>query len=357
MNHFFGAMIFVLGFTALNLKAFGFTMTISNATYLNGGTAIVLDPLAAAIATQFNDSIAGQVQVSNFLEELGNANVGSSRSFLSPGVVDQASYLVALSGSMALALGSGASLSGGYQPKSNELPPIGVGAKNGVTVGVSGKVVHAPLPFNVRPERLLFTASFSMTDMSSFFKSPVSIKSTQYALGGSYLIYPPINWLPFLRWNGFRLSTGLSFSSFDVVYATPFNISQSGALSSTLTWASTIDIGASSWVISLPIEATTGIRLFWTWNIFMGLGLDFNYGQSQITGGGSGPITGTALGQTVYQATATIDGTSSSTAPNAVQLRYLIGTQIDLGPFGIYVQAQASLPSVYAVNAGANFMF
>ena len=111
-----------------------FTLTINNRAYPGGGGAIQaqLDALADAIQSQFNTSIASANNQSEFLTQAGNANAMSSRSFLSPGALTRTDqYLFGFGGSMALALGSGASLSNGISLPQNQLPPLGVGAKTG----------------------------------------------------------------------------------------------------------------------------------------------------------------------------------------------------------------------------------
>ncbi len=113
----------------------------------------------------------------------------------------------------------------------------------------------------------------------------------------------------------------------------------------------------NSKVFSLTNEATTGIRLLWILNLYTGVGLDFNFGSSSITGGSSGPVSGTSSGTTVFSATADLAGDSESVSPTLAQFRYLVGTEIDLGAFGIYIQGQVSTPSVYGVNMGAHVIF
>ena len=334
-----------------------FTLTINNRAYPGGGGAIQaqLDALADAIQSQFNTSIASANNQSEFLTQAGNANAMSSRSFLSPGALTRTDqYLFGFGGSMALALGSGASLSNGISLPQNQLPPLGVGAKTGFTLGIPAK--NLKLPLRLDPSRLMISASFYSMDLSSVIGHGVSLNSMQSSLGLSYQFYSPQSWTPLIRFNGFRISSGLSYSTFDATYSTPFNLTQSGG-GVNMNWNSNVDIGVSSSVFSLTNEVSTGFRLLGLLNLYTGLGVDFNFGSSKLTGGSTGPVVGTQGASTVFTGTATVDGASSGTTPTLAQVRYLVGTEFDLGPVGIYLQGQVSTPSVYGLNLGAHFLF
>jgi hypothetical protein len=118
----------------------GFTLTISNRSYGNPAFQSALDTLADTLQTQFNSAIASASHQSDFLTAMGNANAMSARSYLSPGVIPaDRNFFMNFGGSFGLALGAGSSLSNGITFPQNQLPPIGISAKTGVSVGVSAK--------------------------------------------------------------------------------------------------------------------------------------------------------------------------------------------------------------------------
>ena len=337
--------------------ASAFTLDITNRAYPNGGAGIqaALDALADSLESTFNTSIASSANQESFLEAVGNANAGSSRSFLAPGVQTSSDkILLGLGGSMALALGSGSSLSSGISVPANQLPPIGVGAKTGVTVMIPAKNIHVAWP--VDASRLAIGASFYSMDLSSLVGNGISLQSMQASLGFGYQMYSPKDWTPLIRFNGFRISSGLSYSTFDATYRTPFNLTQSGG-GVDMTWNSNVDIGVTSTVFSLTNQVTTGVRLLWVLNVFTGLGVDLNFGSSKLTGGSTGPVVGTQGASTVFTGTATVDGASNGTSPNLIQLRYLAGVTLPLGPFELFAQGQVSTASVYGLNFGMNLQF
>ena len=336
-------------------SAHAFQLTIQDRTYLNPALTATLDSMANAMETQFNTTIASVSNQSSFLGAIGNANAASSRSYLSPGVVPaNRDFFVSLGGSGAFALGSGATISGGLQFPQNQLPPIGVGAKTGLTVGVTGRYFPSFLPLD--PSKLMFSVSYFNMDLSRIIGHGVGLKSSQFGAGISYQAYEPQSWSPLIRFNGFKISSGLTYSSFDASFSTPFNLSQtSGPID--MSWNSSVDLGVSSHVFTLSNEVTTGIRLLWLLNLYTGVGLDFNFGSSKVTGSSNGPVSASSTGTPVFTGNAVISSDDSGTAPTFLQLRYLVGTEIDLGPFGVYVQGQVSTPSVYGVNVGAHFLF
>ena len=343
-------------------KANSFTLTISNRQYSGLGVALqsTLDAQADAIQTQFNNSIASKANTDQFLVSMGNANAGSSRSYLSPGVITSNSNIaVSLSGGIALAVGNGASLSNGIKTSSNTLPPVGVGAKSAVSVGISGTLLKLHLG-RLDPKRTMVNLTFGTLNLSSLLGNGVTMKSTQMGAGLAYQVYEPRSWTPLVRFNGIRISSGLVYSYFDASYSTPFNLSQVDSTSgATMTWNNNIDLAVNSSVFSFTNEVTTGVRLFWIWNLFTGVGVDFNVGSSSITGGSTGSVSATIppSGSSIFTASSTVSGDSPSATPSLAQLRYILGTELDLGALAIYVQGEAATPSVYSLNFGAHVLF
>lgn len=341
----------------ISVRAEAFTLDITDRAYPNGGAGIqaALDALADSIESSFNTSIASSANQESFLEAVGNANAGSSRSFLAPGVQTSSDkILLGLGGSMALALGSSSTLSSGISVPANQLPPIGVGAKTGVTVMIPAKNIKVAWP--VDPSKLSIGGSFYSMDLSSWIGNGISLQSMQASFGFGYQMYAPKDWTPLIRFNGFRISSGLSYSTFDATYRTPFNLTQSGS-GVDMVWNSNVDIGVTSTVVSLTNQVTTGVRLLWVLNVFTGLGVDLNFGSSKLTGGSTGPVVGSQGATTVFTGTATVDGASNGTSPNPIQLRYLAGVTLPLGPFELFAQGQVSTASVYGLNFGMNLQF
>ncbi len=326
-----------------------FQLAITNRVVTPPGDATLLNALADSLESQFNSSLASVGTQENFLRQVGNANAMSGRAFLSPGaLIANRDFFFAYGFGSGLSLGEGASLSQGITTPPNQLPPVGLGAKGGFTFGVSGK--KFPKLFSLDASRVMVFASFSTMDLSSWIGRRIALQSHHGSLGLSYQYYLPQNWTPLIRFNGFRISSGLSYANLDIRYSTPFQLTeQSGPTS--MSWSGTVDLGVNSDVWSLTNEVTTGFRLFWIWNLYAGIGIDLNVGSSNLTGTSSGPVTASQ-----FSGTAVVTGAPESAAPSWVQTRAIFGTQFDLGPIGIFGQFTLSTPSVYGLNFGASLM-
>jgi hypothetical protein len=174
----------------------------------------------------------------------------------------------------------------------------------------------------------------------------------------SYQFYPSQHWSPLVRFNGFKVSSGLSYSTFDASFATPFNLTQ-GDGTYDMTWNNTVNVGVSSSVWSFTNEATAGIAVLGVVNLYAGVGLDFNVGSTAVVGGSAGPVTAVQSGTStqVFSGTATISSDSSGVGPTFAQTRFLLGTEFGVGPVGLYLQGQVANPSTYGLNFGAHFLF
>lgn len=337
--------IFIL-FWVVNLNPVwaAYQLQITNRQFPNGGNAALLNPMADAIETQFNSALTASNNEA-FLTSVGNANAGATRSYFSPGVYADGKISGSFSMSGAF---SGGTKTGGT---SNSLPEVGVAAHSGITLGASGEIFK--VFGGLDPKRVMVHASFYMMDLSRYFGGNITLDSLQVSTGVTYQLYAPRPWLPMMRFNGIRLSSSIAYGSFNGSYITPFTNSSGGA-----TMTSDVRLNVDSNVFTFSNEATTGVRLFYLLDVFTGLGVDFNAGSTSLSAemmGGS--VTATSGGSTVFTGDASLTGTPESASPSIVQLRWLLGTQVNLGPMGVFAQVQVSTPSVYSLIFGGKLTF
>jgi hypothetical protein len=332
---------------------FSLTLSIANRAY-PGGNPAAFNTLADAIETQFNSVIASGPNQAEFLTQVGNANAMSSRGFIAPGAMSGSSkFYVSAAASGAVAVAEGARFTSNLNLSENRLPAIGLSAKAGISMGVSGARVPRILPLD--PARTTYSASYFSTDDFPFSGSRYTLKSSQASVGMSYQLDLPKPLGPLIRFNGFKFTTGLSYSVFEASYEIPFSLSSSSG-ANTVTWSDDVSLGLTSRVLSFSNEVVTGVRAFWFATLYTGVGMDLNVGSTSFRGSSSGQVTGTgAGGVTQFTGSASINGQEISRAPTWVQFRYLVGTQLDLGPFGLFVQGQVATPAVYGLNIGAHF--
>jgi hypothetical protein len=332
--------------------AHGLTLSIGNRSYA-GGNQAAFDALADSIENQFNSTIATGPSQAEFLTQVGNANAMSSRGYVSPGAISgKQRFFMSVSGSGAVALGEGAKFTTALNLPQNQIPNIGFSAKGGVSIGVGGSVIPKFLPLD--PSKTTFSASFFSTDRLPFRGSRFSLASTQASVGMSYQLDVPKALGPLLRFNGFKLTSGLSYSVFEGSYRIPFQLTASSGGSS-MSWSDDVTVGIQSKVFSVSNEIVTGVRAFWIATVYTGVGMDLNFGSSSITGQTGGQVSGSGGGGSTFTGTASITGEEVSRAPTWVQFRYLAGTQFDLGPVGVFIQGQMATPAVYGLNIGAHF--
>ncbi len=342
-NHGFALCQFVLVLLASQANA-AITLDIEG-TAKNGGVQLVLDGLAANLEAQFNSIFAG-TNSSGFLTEMGNANIGSTRSILAPGTQENIRYEAAFSVNAAFSGGTS------FSTSANTIPSVGVGVQGGLTLSANGELIK--LFRGLDPKRVLYHFSYFSKDFSSYLASSgVSMDSMQFSTGISYQLFRTEPWLPGIRFNGIRVASGISYGSFNASYSTPFTYSSGG-----VDMQSDVTLSVDSKVYTLSSEAVTGIRAFYILDLYTGLGVDFNFGSTSLKGASSGGTVSAMNGATeVYSGTATVSGTADTSSPSVLQLRYLIGTQANLGPLGVFLQGQISTPTVMCLNFGAKLMF
>jgi hypothetical protein len=321
-----------------------YQLNITNRQYLNGGVSGVLDPVADSLEAQFNTAMAASDNMA-FLSNVGNANAGSTRSFLAPGSTDPSKFSFGFGVSGALSGGTSTST------KANSLPAVGAAAQSGITIGANGDAISVFEGLN--PKKVMYYFSFYSMDLSRFFSNGISVDSTQISLGLSYQVYNPREWMPGIRFNGIRMTSGASYAGFNGSYTAPFTISSGG-----VDMQSDVTLSVDSTVFTFSTEATAGVRIFYLLDLFMGLGVDFNVGTTKLQGSSSnGAVSASQGGVTVFTGDVELLGSADAASPSAAQLRWIIGTQVNLGPMGVYGQAQVSTPSVYSLNLGAKFAF
>ncbi|MEO6097759.1 MAG: hypothetical protein ABIW76_19740 [Fibrobacteria bacterium] len=111
------------------------------------------------------------------------------------------------------------------------------------------------------------------------------------------------------------------------------------------------DMGIDVSTITIPIDAVTAVSvLFGMFNITAGMGVDLNFGSSEIVlEGGSDANIGSHNEQTEFKpARVTVEG-SSENGPSFARLRAMTGLGLGLGP------VKFDIPLIYYFNSGIAF--
>jgi hypothetical protein len=326
--------------------AHAFVLDVNQSSCTSGQEAIC-NQLEALLESTVNSALGG-VNLTDFLKAAGNANAVSTHGFLAPGVIYDRDLWVAAIGGAAIALPKGGA--SGINAKDDALPGVGIGASSGVNIGISGKWLHTNLGLGVDPSRIALSATFMTLNFSNLGPG-ISYKTTVAGAGIHYVLDKGSDLVPMIRWNGFRLSSGLIYSASRIGYSRDLSFSASESTTgASIAWSPRLSMGLESNIFTIPTEITTGIRFFRFWNFYTGLGLNFNFGGSEITGSTSGPITST--GPVTVAGDGSLSPSGGKVSPNLVQASYMLGTQFDFGPIGIHVQGVVSSPRVLGIQAG-----
>lgn len=166
-----------------------------------------------------------------------------------------------------------------------------------------------------------------------------------------------------IKWTGVDVGAGILYSTLDVdasinldkTYSTTVN---GETVNATFTNTRAL-LQADVNTISIPLEASTGLRLFYFLKLIAGFGLDLNFGETKGTGSlaaGSG-FTGTTGGGGTMAGVPEFS-LNGSDGPDFANIRLFAGPHIEFGVGSIFVNVHKSLlENAVAVNSGVNFFW
>ncbi len=224
--------------------------------------------------------------------------------------------------------------------------------------------------------------SFDFSDIATAAR--INGNVTNFGLHGKYKLFRGRNADPFglIRWNGLDLISGFDIAHYKMLFNTTLElppssgsvntgmssvstgIIESGSENYTLNGTTDIEAGFSMTNFTIPVEATTSVRLLYLLSAFVGLGADINLGgMSTIanadtnatatvtgkvdSGGGHAPMD---YGTIVIGSNVDLGETAH---PYLMDLRLMGGMQMNLGPVHLYTKAATNLfYSGYSVHVG-----
>jgi hypothetical protein len=159
-----------------------------------------------------------------------------------------------------------------------------------------------------------------------------------------------------VRWLGLSLTTGIEVTRWSLGLGsdsleTDLDVGEGGA-AQTLTLASAGRFDLRSNAITVPFEATTGLRIAVLASVYIGAGIDLTMGNSTVEANLNGTMR-TSDDRDI--GTVAITG-SGDNAGSPGSVRMLAGAQLNLANFKIFVQASASATPAAAVAFGLKFV-
>ncbi|MEX2444805.1 MAG: hypothetical protein WD492_14470 [Alkalispirochaeta sp.] len=167
--------------------------------------------------------------------------------------------------------------------------------------------------------------------------------------------------LGFVRWRGLTLASGFMYQrnetnltvdiaedSFNqVLYADPdlsgdpnFNTDGSGNPIATLTVSPSVTVAMESKTYTIPLEATTGLRLLWLLDVNFGAGVDLVFGESELVFGADAALDVTEVNPDYVEDTSPGSvgfGVTNTEAPQFFRPRITGGVGVNLGPIKLDV--------------------
>ena len=160
-----------------------------------------------------------------------------------------------------------------------------------------------------------------------------------------------------LRWLGLSLTSGVEYTRWNfgtggTTLSTDFNV-EGGGMTQPITLNSTGRFDLRSNAVTVPIEATTGIRIALIASLFVGAGIDLTpVGNSTVNASLDGTLN-TSDGRNLGMVNISGNGDSKG-SPG--QFRLLAGGQVNLWKLKIFAQANVSQAPAASVAVGLKFV-
>jgi hypothetical protein len=164
-----------------------------------------------------------------------------------------------------------------------------------------------------------------------------------------------------LIWRGVNLGTGLLYQGTTIGFAIALdsieqNIGAVAGLNNNLTLAvdPTLALDMKVNTVTIPLEASTSVRLLWFLNVALGLGVDMGFGKSDMKVGMNGDINvkgfdGAAMGVQQSESGNVSVSAGGVMAPGFFNLKLMTGLGFSMGPVILDIPI-----TFYVLNNGFN---
>jgi hypothetical protein len=295
--------------------------------------------LAAQIKTRVDD-IYQTANVDDFLEAFTDATSFSARGI-------GADYASAPRGFIA-GIAANVAAAGDENIRSEDRPTAGVAANLAVMIGMNLREWG-------QPRWTVYANGFYRNAETEQLDGTVTS-------GGAHVQYqllPPsaeAGAETFMRWIGVSLTTGLEYTRWQLgsdgdTLSTSFAVG-SGSNTAPIVLESVGRLDLTSTAVTVPLEATTGIRVALLATLYVGAGLDFTIGRSTIDSSLSG-VMRASDGQNLGTVDITAAGTNNGSPGTA---RILAGVQLNLWKLKLFGQVNASQAPAASIAFGLKFV-
>lgn len=280
------------------------------------------------------------VDVKGFLKEAANAQAFSGKGLGVDYVSDIELFVVGAAMNVSVFSGDQ-----GFDEllNSDRITPVGAGVQVSAMAGVNLGFVDLDM-LNV------FVNGFG-------FSAPIDQLDGSFANVGLHLQWVILDEreIPALGWDGLRLTSGFEFTKTTLELSQPLGtlvpISEDGGTDAQLDSTGTFRLIQTGYTI--PLELTTGISLLWVVSVYVGVALDVQLGNAFSEIGLNGTVTAVLENnEEIEMGTLEVTLDDENNA-NIVQLRGMLGLQLNLGPLRLFGQLNARDNTGIGVAAGA----
>jgi hypothetical protein len=330
-------------------------LTITDRVYPSGAPQILIDAIDDVFntfETEINSSLPS-VDGEKYAQGIANSLITATGSLGADYSSDIDMFVVGVNAGIGGDLGT-ASLTGLASGTSSATDIAGAAAGATVLVGANLGFVPNFIPL-IDMNRA--TGYLSFLSFNRSFDS-FEVGTTSFGLMGQYEVLSGKSvGLGAVKWNGVKLTSGLRYNKVKFVGSTSITESLTDNVpggSMTATINANLEFGATASAWTIPIEASSSVRLGWILGLYAGAGTDLSFGSSKGIAGGDGPITVTTTGSVgAISANADLTIADADVSPTLANFRYFGGAQFELGVFALNIQYTGTFNNTLALQVGA----
>lgn len=191
---------------------------------------------------------------------------------------------------------------------------------------------------------------------------PVSsgnLKGSGYNVGAhvQYRILSGLGTKLVAEWGGIAITSGLELSRATLKLEDSLSAPVPLAEGFDMQTETTGTLELTQRALTIPVEVSTSLQLFYFLSLYGGVGVDFQLGGAETTLNITSTMTARGAGAEIPLGTATLDY-SGAQDPNAVLVRFLGGVQANVGPIHAFAQLNLAAEDLtLGVAVGARFAY
>ncbi len=227
----------------------------------------------------------------------------------------------------------------------------GAGGQMGFMLGLNGNTL-LPRPFaGIDLDKLRLYFLYLKQEIT---ENEINIHYDTYGFTAQYRwLDPAALGFGFLSWNGLESSIGFKQSRLKFIYTNNFNESSTENISvlnqnvsTTVGFRGPLSVGGDFQLLTVPIELSTSLRLFYVLNLFGGFGADFVAGYAKSIASVTGEVEVTSTNNLLGDVGASADlDMGSDASPKFMGQKTFLGLELQAGIFSVFVQATKRLSS------------